>query len=454
MPRKTLITTLLILMTVPLFVFPGFIAGLDPYQHRMLGILLLAIVLWISEVIPGYATGLVIILLQLLFLSDKGVSLFLNGPAPLNSKAVMASFASPIIILFLGGFSIAATANKYKLDRSMAKAMLKPFGTRPATIMLGLMLITAVFSMFMSNTATTAMMLAILAPVLSHMSDADPAKKSFLLCVPVAANIGGMGTPIGTPPNAIAMKYLTGADAVSFGAWMAFGVPIVAILVALSWWLLLVMYRPQSKELRLQIKTSAVPKSKQWIFYGTFALTVALWLTGKIHGMNTYVVAMVPLTVFFVTRMLDKTDIRKFSWEVLWLIAGGISLGDGMSNSGLSQSLIDLLPTESMTPVFLISVLTVIAFLMGNFISHTVAANVMLPLVATVVTGFANEVPMKGAIVQVALVCSLGMALPISTPPNALAFATGKLDTRDILRTGGLISVIGLALVWLVSLLL
>lgn len=451
---KKILVSFFALLSLICFVVPDVFAGLNPEQHRMLGIVVLAIVLWISEAVPGYATGLIIIALELVLLSDKGVKLIQSETPSLDYRSVMGSLASPIVVLFLGGFAIASTATKFKLDLSIAKALLRPFGQSPGAILLGLMVITAFFSMFMSNTATAAMMLAILTPVLAGLPASDPARKAFLLAIPVAANVGGMGTPIGTPPNAIALKYLSGANTVTFAQWMYIGVPIVLVLIAFSWWLLKIFYPPESKVLVLNIKSPQIKPSHKWTFYGTFFATVALWLTGDLHGMNSYVVAVLPLTVFVATGMLDTQDIRAFNWEVLWLISGGIALGDGMSKTGLSSALMELVPQESMTGWTAIGICTAIAFLMGNFVSHTVAANVILPLTATIVGGLSAEAAAPGtrvAIVTVALVCSLGMALPISTPPNALAYATGKVEARDFMRAGGVISLVGVLLVVVAS---
>ena len=153
----------------------------------------------------------------------------------IDYKDIIGTFASPIIILFLGGFFLAMAATKYRLDQNLAKLLLKPFGENPKMVMMGLMIITAIFSMFMSNTATTAMMLSILMPVLAVFLPGDSGKIGFTFAIPVAANIGGIGTPIGTPPNAVALKYLTGDHLITFGQWMIFAVPYVIAL--LYYWL-------------------------------------------------------------------------------------------------------------------------------------------------------------------------------------------------------------------------
>ncbi|RLA22683.1 MAG: dihydroorotate dehydrogenase, partial [Gammaproteobacteria bacterium] len=221
------------------------IEGLTVVEHRMSAIFLMACLCWILEPIPVFATSVLIVLFELILISDNSFILFMPTAddavpfgAMLNYQEVLGVFASPIIMLFLGGFFLAMAAAKYHLDINLARVLSKPFGRRPQNIMLGLMIVTALFSMFMSNTATTAMMLAILTPLLALFPKNDKGRISFALAIPFAANIGGMGTPIGTPPNAVALKYLTEESAISFGTWMSFGVPYVAVMLIFTWLLL------------------------------------------------------------------------------------------------------------------------------------------------------------------------------------------------------------------------
>ncbi|MFT7197761.1 MAG: sodium-dependent dicarboxylate transporter 2/3/5, partial [Marinoscillum sp.] len=234
------------------------IPGLTIVEQRIIAIFFMAALFWILEPIPIYATSLLIIFLELVMVSNKGL-IFLIKPSGTDAigtlvdyKALIGTFASPIIILFLGGFFLAMAATKYRLDQNLAKVLLKPFGQNPKWVMLGLMLITATFSMFMSNTAATAMMLAILAPVTAVFLDDDKGKIAFLLAIPFAANIGGIGTPIGTPPNAIALKYLTGSNYISFGEWMAMAIPFVIVLLIIIWILLLFLYPIKTDKIKLE----------------------------------------------------------------------------------------------------------------------------------------------------------------------------------------------------------
>lgn len=272
-----LICPLLVLL-LPADALP--IPHLTLLEQRVIAIFLLAALCWVLEPIPIYATSVLIIVLELLLLSDGGFKPLTSGYPEgqlgqlMSYKQIMATFASPIIMLFLGGFFLAMAASKYRLDMNLARVLLRPFGSKPRNLLLGLMGITALFSMFMSNTATTAMMLAILAPVLGVFAPQDPGRVAFTLAIPLAANIGGIGTPIGTPPNAIALRYLTGENAIGFAEWMAFGVPFVLVLMAVAWRLLCWLFPPQQQAIRLDIRGKFLQTPKAWLVYATFVLTV------------------------------------------------------------------------------------------------------------------------------------------------------------------------------------
>ncbi len=267
----------------------------------------MAALLWVLEPVPVFSTSLLIITLQLIMISDKGLHWFrgITPHHPLGELIpytdILSAFSSPIIILFMGGFSLAIAASKYQLDINLARVLLKPFGQHPKFIMLGLMLITAVFSMFMSNTATTVMMLALLAPIVSVLPKGDPLIKALVLCIPVAANTGGIATPIGTPPNAIALQYLTGEYKVSFLDWMKMGLPFVIVQLSFAWWLLQRLFRSQHTRVELALEGRFLQSWQAYTVYITFALTIVLWLTTGVHGMNTYVVAVIPLAIFTLT---------------------------------------------------------------------------------------------------------------------------------------------------------
>jgi sodium-dependent dicarboxylate transporter 2/3/5 len=206
---------------------------------RMLAIFGAAVVLWITEAIPLSATSILVILAEILLISDEAlVGLPSNFEAP-TYQSIFATLANPVLILFLGGFVLAETAAKYRLDRNLAGVLLRPFGDSPRAIMAGLMMITAVLSMFVSNTATTAAMMAVVIPVAGGLGPNDRLRVGLILAVPVAANIGGLGTPVGSPPNAIALGRLQDQGIeVDFVTWMALAVPVALVVLAFAWFLL------------------------------------------------------------------------------------------------------------------------------------------------------------------------------------------------------------------------
>lgn len=445
-----------IVLVLPASAFP--IENLSVVEQRVIALFFMAALFWILEPIPIYATSVLIIVLELIMISDKGLNVLISGKGTegfgelLNYKAIMGTFASPIILLFLGGFFLAMASTKYRLDQNLARVLLKPFGTRPSMIMLGLMTITAVFSMFMSNTATTAMMLSIIAPVLIYFGQNDPGKTAMALCIPLAANIGGLGTPIGTPPNALAMKYLAGENAIGFGEWMSFGVPFVIVLLTISWFLLMKIFPSNTQEIKLEIKGKFLKTKKAIIVYVTFIGTILMWLFDFVHGMNSYTVAMIPVAVFLSFNIITKEDLKKLSWDVLWLVSGGIALGLALGESGLAEHVVGSIPFNTFSPFIIVGLAAVMATVMANFMSNTATANLLLPIITAVGVSVASLEPLGGSkmlILGTTLAASLGMALPISTPPNALAHATGEIQTSQMAKMGIIIGVIGLGLVFM-----
>ncbi len=370
----------------------------------------------------------------------------------MQQKSTMATFADPIIILFLGGFFLAAAATKFRLDINLAKVLLKPFGKDPKFVLLGLMCVTALFSMFMSNTATAAMMLAILSPVLSLFAPTDRGRAAFALCIPIAANIGGIGTPIGTPPNAIALKAMQDMGLnVTFGQWMCFGVPFVIVMILIAWVVLVKMFPIDQKEIELKMGGKFLKTPKAIIVYVTFAVTVFLWVIGDQIGLDSNTIAIVPIAVFAVTQVITKDDLRQMSWETLWLVAGGFALGLALQDTNLAQTLISAIPFGEWNSTMLLVGASFICLFMATFMSHTATASLLMPIMGAVAGSMMGAGSMDGAgaiglLCTVAFASSLGMALPISTPPNALAYATGLVESKGMAISGTILCLIGLAL--------
>ena len=431
-------------------------------EQRVVAIFAFTALMWILEVVPIWTTSVMAMVLMLLTVSNHALIFLQQGDMDIavygkaiSYKSIMASFADPIIMLFLGGFALAMAATKVGLDVNLARVFLKPFGTRSEIVLLGFLVVTAIFSMFMSNTATAAMMLAIIAPVLRALPADGKGKVALALAIPIGANVGGIGTPIGTPPNAIALKYMeeSGMGSIDFGPWMLIMVPFVIVILAFSWFLLLKFYPFKQKNIEITIHGAFNTDPKSIIVYVTFAVTVLLWIFSKYVGLDSNTIAMIPLAVFCVTGVLGKEDIKSVSWDVLWLVAGGFALGVGLDQSGLAKHIVEAIPFDSWSPIMVFIGSGLVCYLMATFMSHTATANLLMPILGALAVGMKDSVaPFGGAVtmlVGVAVASSLAMALPISTPPNALAHSTGFIEQRDMAKVGILIGLVGIALGYL-----
>ncbi len=428
--------------TVPCVVeFPG----LSVEGHRVFSIFLAAVVLWITEAVPLHATATIIIFLEILLVSDKAILATPEGFTPPSYRTFFATLAAPVLMLFLGGFFLAHGAAKFNLDRNLARVFLRPFGTSSRMILLGLIGITAVFSMFMSNTATTATMMAVVLPIIAQLPPGDRMRTGLALSIPIAANVGGMGTPIGTPPNAIAIGALSQAGInLGFLQWMLMAVPFVLIILAVVWLLLGRFYGFAGKTITLSIDSTFNTTRQAKIFYVVFAGTILLWLTEGIHGMTSSVVGFVPVVVLLSTRVFSSKDLQSIQWHVLWLVAGGIALGVGVGKTGLDGWLLGLIQWGEMSPVAILAMLSVVALVLSTVISNSATANLIVPLAMTLSVSEGITISPIVAAVFVAIGSSLAMALPISTPPNAVAMSTGAVRTKDMVVIGALVGAFGL----------
>ena len=448
-PRTTWLQRIGLFKALIAFLLPWWVEfpGLSEPGHRVFAIFLLAIVLWVTEAIPLHATAAVIIFLEILLVSDKS---FLALPAGFSApryNAYYGALAHPVIMLFLGGFFLADGSAKYHLDRNLARILLRPFGDSPGRILLGLMLITALLSMFMSNTATTATMMAVVLPVILSLPKGDRMRTGLALCIPVAANVGGIGTPVGTPPNAIALGAMAEVGvSISFLQWMGMALPCMIILLLFSWQLLCRLFPCSQKQLTFRIDAQFDTSGPAVLFYAVAACTILLWLTEPLHHVKSTVVGFLPVVILLSTRVFTTRDLQTIQWHVLWLVAGGIALGVGVSASGLDTWLIGLVQWEQIWPALIPTVICLAALAMGTLISHSATANLLVPVgISLASSGEVSLSPMMAAFF-IAIGSSLAMALPISTPPNAIAHSTGAVETKHMLLSGLLIGAVGLLL--------
>lgn len=452
---------IVLLVTLFLWCVPTSFFGIDALtvvQQRVIALFVFAALMWMFEIIPNWATSVLIIVVALLTVSDKGLGFFCNPEFGqlVSYKKIMSSFADPVVMLFLGGFVLAIMAERFGLDVTLAKSLLSIFGTKPKMVLLGFLTIISVFSMFMSNTATAAMMLAFLAPVLHKLPSDDRGRIGLALSIPIAANLGGIGTPIGTPPNATAKGYLeqAGID-VSFMDWCVHMIPYVVIMILLAWVLLLIFFPFKTQKLVLEIPAN--DKKKDWkstLVWITFIVTILLWATEQLHHISSNVVALIPLGVFTVTGLFGKEEIKEINWTVLWLVAGGFALGYLLQDTGLAKVLITAIPFGSMSVILVLVVAGFVCYFLSNFISNSATAALLIPILIVVAEGMADPAAANNAafvamggtqamIIFIAVCASIAMLFPISTPPNAIAASTGLVETKDMAKVGIIIGVVG-----------
>lgn len=428
------------------------ISGLSDAGHVALGIFFLAAAFWMFEPFPIFATSVLVILLQVLLLSKEGF-LFTevsSSYSPTAYTSFIGTLANPIIILFLGGFVLADAAVKYDLDKNLTRILLRPFGSKPGFILLGLMIVTGLLSAFMSNTATTAMMMTVILPIVARIDKKDPLRIGLALSIPFAANIGGIATPIGTPPNAVVIGALSQQGInIPFGEWMILATPLVIVALLFAWFLLLKMFKPTVDSVSIDMTGKFNTSKNALLLYLAFGLTVLFWVTESFHGVKSAIIALIPIVFLTLSGVVTKEDIRRLPWEVLWLVAGGISLGISMKSTGLAEWIVGSIEWSAFGGVMLLIVFSGVAILMSNFLSNTVTATLLIPLAVSLATsGIAGE---GFSLIIVSLVigvsASMAMMLPISTPPNAIAMSTGTIETGNMAKAGLTIGIFGLLLV-------
>lgn len=451
-------------------------------EQRTIAIFIFASLMWLTEGIPSWATSTLVIVILLYTCSDSSLNFFVkdlvDAPAGSGSfwdtiwdtiwpyefqdkdanvlgalishKKLMACFADPIIMLFIGGFILAIAATKVGLDVKMAKIMLTPFGTKSENVLLGFLLVTGIFSMFLSNTATAAMMLTFLTPVLKQLPPEGKGRVGLALAIPIGANIGGIGTPIGTPPNAIALKALKESLNIDlgFGQWMLYMMPFAIVLLIIGWFLLKTMFPFSQKTVELKIEGEKETTWQSYVVYITFIATILLWVLDKYTGVNSNVVAMLPVGVFCACGIITRKDLEEINWSVLWMVAGGFAIGLALQETKLAAHLIDTIPFNTWPALLMMVGSGILCYALSNFISNTATAALLVPILTVVGAASGETLGVYGGVspllIGIALSASLAMVLPISTPPNALAHATGMIEQKQMMRVGLIMGVIGL----------
>jgi len=454
-------------------------ALLAPEAKSVAAVTVLMILFWVSGVIPLEATAL----LPLVLFPALGV---------LSPVEVAVSYGNEVIFLFLGGFIIAMSMQRWGLHRRIALHIIRVVGTSPKRLVLGFMVATAFLSMWISNTATTMMMIPIaVAIILTIIPGTDRALESLngeeqalarclVISIPYAASIGGIATIIGTPPNGIFISQLAtifpAAPAIDFFTWMKFGVPFAAVFLFLAWvWLTFVPYRRMAAALpsargiiREELaKLGSVSTGERWTLI-VFALTALAWIFAQtkeiggiiIPGLDIFfpgikdsTIAIFGALLLFVLPVDRKEGIFTMDWEwavkipwgILLLFGGGIALSNGFIQSGLAATIVESLTLIHGLPIVILVLVVALAVSFATEItSNTAMAAVLMPIMAaTALSVGVNPI----ILMMTAAVCaSMAFMLPVATPPNAVAYGSGYVTARDLLGSGWALDLIGVAL--------
>lgn len=413
---RVLVTIVLLISVVV-----GGLAGIrDPILSRVAVLGACALVLWLSEIVPPYVTTLALLAAIPLVLG--------TGHPAYRIGAVLGWAADPVLALFFGGFTLSVAASRHGLDVHIAERALAFSSHRRRRLLALVMAATAVLSMWISNIAAAALMLAALRPHLHHGERTQSFRSALLLAVAMGANFGGMATPIGTGPNGIAIANLEPWVRITFLQWMGFALPLMIGMLALAYFLIVGAHQVQGAYQSVDVRVEKLGRRARGLVV-VFVLAVAAWLSEPLHDVSAPIVALCVAAVLFGGGWLKREDLGRIDWSTLLLIAGGIVLGRLAERSGLLETIARGTSGGDLPLMLRISSIVLVAALMGAVISNTASAAMLIPLALGF--GFPRSIA-----VLIAIGTSLGVPFTISSPPNAMAYGEGGLSARDLLRVG------------------
>lgn len=409
---------------------------------RIASIAGVCLILWISEIVPPFVPTLLLWTLVPVFL------------APLDAKFAITNVLSwavdPVMALFFGGFVLGVATESNGLDKRLTQFALRSSGSSFRKFLLFVILITAFLSMWMSNIAATALVLACLHPILGKFENDHILRRALLIGVALGADFGGIATPIGTGPNAIAIASISATQPVSFLSWMVFAFPLTIGMLLASFLFLTWRVRRNEKDWihknaelnRSVFEGEDLPnKSHDQIgFLIVLIGTIVLWLTEPLHKIPAAVIALGSSAVLFLSGILAKKDLLRIDWSTLFLIAGGITLGRLLEQSALVASVAANVPFAELNPTFSLFLLCLASAMLSALMSNTATAVLLIPLASALI-------PSPSTAILIAVSASFGIPLMISTPPNAMVFGQGGLRFADLFWPGLVLMILGCVLV-------
>ncbi|MBF0826341.1 DASS family sodium-coupled anion symporter [Muribacter muris] len=433
--NQTLKSSLILLFDVVLFFVLLNTLPFEPLANKGLALLAFVAVLWLTEAIHVTITALLVPILAV-------------GLGLIESKQALATFSDPIIFLFFGGFALATALHIQKLDKMIANTILRMAGGRLSLAGVYLMAVTAALSMWISNTATAAMMLPLAMGVLSNL-DQQKEHNTYvfvLLGIAYSASIGGMGTPVGSPPNGIVMSNL----GMSFVEWFAYGLPIMILLMPLVFGVLYIVFKPNLSQ-RFEFNFEKIEFNKSRVItLIIFALIALLWVSSnhinpllsgligvKKIGSFDSIIAILAAILLCASRVVTWDEIQKNTeWGVLMLFGGGLTLSAVLGKTGASKVMADGIVFLIEGGHFYLIGLIVAAFIifLTEFTSNTASAALLVPIFISIAE--ALGMPTVGLAMIIGLGASCAFMLPVATPPNAIVFGTGQVKQNEMVKAG------------------
>jgi sodium-dependent dicarboxylate transporter 2/3/5 len=422
---------------------------LEPKIQHALATFVCVSLLWTLGGLPLPVTALLV-----------PVLLTFYGIFPVPSDA-LTPFADPVVFLLMGGLILAAAFRKHGVDRRLAYYVISKLGGDIPKVLLSFMLVAAVLSMWISNTATVALLIPVVVGIAARVT-AEKGRLSvlFLIGIGIGSAIGGMATVTGSAPNAVASALIAQQTTWTFVDWMKIGFPTSMMLLVLSWYVLLRVFPVNTKRLdigpiKTELREMGALTSGEKKTMGVFVPTVILWVAGASIGeifgfepgfMSATIVALAAAVLLFLTRTLDWQDARSISWDIFLIIGAGLALGKGLQVSGAAQWMADMIAgaTGGITILLVMLVIALVSIALSNFMSNTATAAILAPVLISVAADMG--VDLKFLVLACGLSVSLSFITPIGTPPFTLIFSTGMVTRRDLAR-GGLMVTIPAALV-------
>jgi solute carrier family 13 (sodium-dependent dicarboxylate transporter), member 2/3/5 len=413
--------------------------GYEDDANYVFFLTILAVGLWVTESIPPFAVGIFIIAGLLLGFGTDFILPEHTNPV----EMYLGTWTSNVIWLLLGGFFLAQGMSVVNLDKKLFSFTYKKFGTRPSKLLMGLMLTTAFGSMVMSNTAITAMMVSSIIPLANRLGKTYAFTRALMVGIPAAATLGGMGTIIGSTPNAIAVGALQEKGFhLTFVDWMIFGLPTALILTWIFWKFLVIKYKLKTLE-SIEIENvdseEEIPKrfERNAVLF-TLIVTILMWLTEPLHHIPVAATSAIPIVLLTLFQVIKEEHVRKLPWDTLMLVAGGLSLGIAMVDVGLTDIIMGHVASLPLHVVLVVILFALMGVLVSNIMSNTAAASILVPLGLSLSGNWSFSTPLI-----VALSCSCALLLPVSTPSNAIAYASGMIEQKEFRAGGALMILLG-----------